>query len=156
MVLPQLRNSHMRSLKLALALLGISLTAARGQRPAPPPADLIVTHARIYTVDDSHPFVSALAVRDGRVAFVGSEREAMVLRGATTKVIDAAGQTVIPGMIDAHAHLFGLGTFLRDIDLTDTRSYDAIVTRVGERAKDVAAGKWVIGRGWDQNKWGDT
>jgi predicted amidohydrolase YtcJ len=123
---------------------------------APRPADLIVTNARIYTVDDSHPFVSALAVRDGRVAFVGSEREAMVLRGATTKVIDAAGQTVIPGMIDAHAHLFGLGTFLRDIDLTDTRSYDAIVARVGARAKDAPAGKWVIGRGWDQNKWGDT
>lgn len=123
---------------------------------APRPADLIVTHARIYTVDDSHPFVSALAVRDGRVAFVGSEREAMVLRGATTRIIDAAGQTVIPGMIDAHAHLFGLGTFLHDIDLTDTRSYDAIVARVGARVKDAPAGKWVIGRGWDQNKWGDT
>src|SRR5262249_42962099 len=110
----------------------------------------------IYTVDDSHPFVSALAVRDGRVAFVGSEREAMVLRGASTRVIDAGGQTVIPGMIDAHAHLFGLGEFLRDIDLTDMRSDDAIVSRVGARVKDAPAGKWVLGRGWDQNKWGDT
>jgi hypothetical protein len=120
------------------------------------PADLIVTHARIYTVDDSHPFVSALAVRGGRVAFVGSEREALLLRGPSTRLIDAAGQTVIPGMIDAHAHLFGLGTFLRDIDLTDTRSYDAIVARVAARVKDLPAGRWVIGRGWDQNKWGDT
>src|SRR5436190_12397076 len=122
-----IRNPHMRSLKLALALFGISLAAASGQRPAPPPADLIVTHAKIYTVDDSHPFVSAMAVRDGRVQFVGSEREALLLRGASTRVIDAVGQTVIPGMVDAHAHLFGLGTFLRDVDLTDTRSYDAIV-----------------------------
>ena len=154
---PRLRDLTLSALihrsPLAAALLfAASALAAQAARPA----DLIITHARIYTVDDSHPFVSALAVRDGRVAFVGSEREAMVLRGATTKVIDGAGQTVIPGMIDAHAHLFGLGTFLRDIDLTDTRSYDAIVTRVGERVKSRPAGQWVIGRGWDQNKWGDT
>jgi len=135
------------ALAISLPLLVPPLTA---QGPAP--ADLIVTHARIYTVDDSHPFVSALAVRGGRVAFVGSEREALLLRGPSTRVIDAAGQTVIPGMIDAHAHLFELGTFLHDIDLTDTRSYDAIVSRVAARVKDIPAGRWVIGRGWDQNK----
>ena len=131
----------------------ISLAA---QRTTPPPADLIVTHARIYTVDDSHPFVSAMAVRDGKIQFVGSEREALLLRGASTRMLDAAGQTVIPGMIDAHAHLFGLGEFLRSIDLTDTRSYDEIVNRVAARVKDAPSGRWIIGRGWDQNKWGDT
>jgi predicted amidohydrolase YtcJ len=71
-------------------------------------------------------------------------------------MLDAGGQTIIPGMVDAHAHLFELGTFLQNIDLTDTRSYDAIVSRVAARLKDVPAGRWVIGRGWDQNKWGDT
>jgi predicted amidohydrolase YtcJ len=154
--LPALRrtpNALRRTLRrspLAASLLSTPLAAQQ------PPADLIVTHARIYTVDDSHPFASALAVRGGRVVFVGSEREALVLRGASTRMIDAGGQTVIPGMIDAHAHLFGLGTFLRDIDLTDTRSYEAIVARVAARVKDAPAGGWVIGRGWDQNKWGDT
>jgi hypothetical protein len=131
-------------------------TTTLAQRSAPPPADLIVTNARIYTVDDSHPFVSALAVRAGLVQFVGSEREALLLKGPSTRVIDAAGQTVIPGMVDAHAHLFELGEFLRSIDLTDTRSFDAIVSRVGARVKETPAGRWVIGRGWDQNKWGDT
>jgi predicted amidohydrolase YtcJ len=154
--LPALRrtaNALRRTLRrspLAASLLSTPLAAQQ------PPADLIVTHARIYTVDDSHPFASALVVRGGRVAFVGSEREALVLRGPSTRMIDAGGQTVIPGMIDAHAHLFGLGTFLRDIDLTDTRSYEAIVARVAARVKDAPAGGWVIGRGWDQNKWGDT
>jgi len=137
------------------ASLGFS-SAASAQRATPPSADLIVTNARIYTVDDARPFVSALAVRDGRVQFVGGVREAMVLRGAATRVVDAAGHTVIPGMVDAHAHLFGLGEFLRSIDLTDTRSFDEIVTRVGARAKEAPAGRWLIGRGWDQNKWGDT
>ena len=97
-----------------------------------------------------------MAVRDGKVQFVGSEREALLLRGTSTRVLDAGGQTVIPGMIDAHAHLFGLGEFLRSIDLTDTRSYDEIVNRVAARIKDAPSGRWIIGRGWDQNKWGDT
>jgi predicted amidohydrolase YtcJ len=140
-----------------LVLAGaLDATAAPAQRQATAPADLILVNTKIYTVDDSHPFVEAMAVRGGRVAFVGSTREALLLRGPSTQVLDLAGRTVIPGMVDAHAHLFGLGTFLRDIDLTDTRSYDAIVTRVAGRAKDLPPGRWVIGRGWDQNKWGDT
>lgn len=136
-------------------MLGLS-SATQAQRTTPAAADLIVTNARIYTVDDGHPFVSALAVRDGKVAFVGSVREALLLRGPNTRVLDAAGRTVIPGMVDAHAHLFGLGEFLRSIDLTDTRSFDEIVSRVGARVKEAPSGRWVIGRGWDQNKWGDT
>ncbi len=138
-----------------LATLALA-TPLIAQRQAPPAADLIVTNARIYTVDDSHPFVSALAVRGERVAFVGSVREAMLLRGPSTRMIDAAGRTIIPGMNDAHAHLFGLGEFLRSIDLTDTRSYNEIVNRVATRVNGAAAGKWIVGRGWDQNKWGNT
>jgi len=138
-----------------VATLGFT-PAVRAQRVAPPAADLIVTNARIYTVDDGHPFVSALAVRDGKVQFVGSVREAMLLRGPSTRVVDAEGRTIIPGMVDAHAHLFGLGEFLRSIDLTDTRSFDEIVARVSARAKEAPSGRWLIGRGWDQNKWGDT
>ena len=108
-------------------LLAAAASPLVAQRSAPPPADLIVTNGKIYTVDDNHPFVSAMAVRDGRIQFVGSEREALLLKGPSTRMLDAGGQTIIPGMIVAHAHLFGLGTFLKNIDLTDTRSYDAIV-----------------------------
>ncbi len=154
---------HLPSLSSALRAAAVTtlaptLLAAQSATPraTPPAADLIVTNARIYTVDDAHPFVSAMAVRDGRVQFVGSMREAMLLRGPSTRVLDAAGRTVIPGMTDAHAHLFGLGEFLHDIDLTDTRSYDQIVARVAEKVKDAPSGRWIKGRGWDQNKWGDT
>jgi hypothetical protein len=150
----------MRPLSLAAAFAALALAIfprlGRAQRPAPQPADLIVTNARIYTVDDNHPFVDALAVRDGRVEFVGSTREALLLRGVSTRVIDAAGRTVIPGMVDAHAHLFGLGEFLANIDLRDTRSYDEVVSRVAARARGTPAGRWILGRAWDQNKWGDT
>ncbi|HEY4129135.1 MAG TPA: amidohydrolase [Gemmatimonadaceae bacterium] len=141
------------------ALAAISVFAPSflsGQRAIPPSADLIVTNARIYTVDDSHPFVEALAVRDGKVQFVGSAREALLLKGPSTRVLDAGGHTVIPGMVDAHAHLFELGTFLHNIDLRDTRSYDQVVARMAERVKQMKPGQWVEGRAWDQNKWGDT
>ena len=93
-----------RSCIALCATLVLSSTAG-AQRAAPPPADLIVINARIYTVDDSHPFVSAMAVRNGRVQFVGSNRETMLLRGPSTRVIDAAGQTVIPGLVDTHLHV---------------------------------------------------
>jgi predicted amidohydrolase YtcJ len=143
---------------LRLSLLAAILLAAplAAQRPAPPAADLIVTNARIYTVDDAHPFVSALAVREGRVQFVGSEREALALRGPATRMVDAAGKTIVPGIVDAHAHLLGLGFTLSDVALFDTRSYDQVVQRVVARMNGAPAGRWIRGRGWDQNKWGDT
>ena len=141
----------------AISLVAAAPALAQRTTPAgPPPADLIVTNARVYTVDDSHPFVSALAVRDGKIEFVGSEREAALLKGPSTRVVDAGGHTVVPGMVDAHAHLFELGASLHNIDLRDTRSFDEVVARVAARVKDVPAGRWIEGRAWDQNKWGDT
>jgi predicted amidohydrolase YtcJ len=141
----------MRFAAFAAVVLALPV-AAQSTRPA----DLIVTNARIYTVDDSRPVVSAMAIRDGRIAFTGSAREAMALKGAGTKVVDAAGRTVIPGMVDAHAHLLGLGQSLRTVPLYGAKSYDEVIARVVARAKGVPAGQWVIGRGWDQNQWGDT
>jgi predicted amidohydrolase YtcJ len=143
---------------LAIAPLVAATATAQNapNTPAAPQADLIVTNARIYTVDDSHPFVSAMAVRNGRVQFVGSESEALHLRGPSTRIVDAGGQTVIPGMVDAHGHLFELGTSLRNVDLTATRSLTDVVNVVAARVQQTPAGQWVVGRGWDQNKWGDT
>jgi predicted amidohydrolase YtcJ len=158
----QILTTRAACLLAIAAALGLP-HASHAQRAAvpspstsPTPADIVVTNARIYTVDDSRPFVSAMAVRDGKVQFVGSVREALLYRGPSTKVLDLTGRTVIPGMVDAHAHLFGLGDFLRNIDLTDTRSFDEIVSRVAARVGQSSGGRWIQGRGWDQNKWGDT
>ena len=107
-------------------------------------ADLIVTNARIYTVDEARPRAAALAVKDGRVAFVGSEREALALRGPSTRLVDAHGNTVIPGMVDAHAHLLGLGLSLEAVKLAGTRSYDEVIRRVVERAREIGFHKMVL------------
>ena len=135
-----------------LALLAAAPLSAQIAKPA----NLIVTNARIYTVDDSRPIVAAMAVRDGRIVFTGSAREAMALKGTSTKIVDLAGRTVIPGMVDAHAHLLGLGQALRIVNLVGAKSYDEVIARVVARAKGLPPGQWLLGRGWDQNQWGDT
>jgi predicted amidohydrolase YtcJ len=140
--------------RLLAAALAVAASPAAAQPPAP--ADLIVTNARIYTADDARPRVEALAVRGGRIAFIGSAREAEALRGAATRVVDAGGETVIPGMVDAHAHFAGLAETLRSVDLTGTRSQAEAVARVVARATTLPPGTWIQGRGWDQNAWGDT
>ena len=121
-----------------------------------PRAEMIVTNARIYTADEAQPLADAMAISGGRLQFVGSATEAMALRGPATKMIDAGGRTIIPGMTDAHAHLYQLGGVLRQVDLTGTRSYEEVVARVVAKAATLPAGTPVIGRGWDQNDWSDT
>ena len=152
-----LLRSALASAIVALAAAP-SLAAQPGRAPATSirPADLVVVNAKIYTVDDSRPTAEALAVRDGRIMFVGSRRGVNAITGPGTKVVDAHGGTIIPGMTDAHAHFMGLGQALRTVDLTGTTSYQQVIDRVVARAKTVPAGTWIIGRGWDQNDWGDT
>ena len=143
-----------RRLALALVLTPLALVAPR--IASSQSADLIVTNARIYTVDENRPVVDAMAIRGGRVVATGPQRGVMTLRGPNTQVLDLHGRTVIPGMIDAHVHLLNLGNSLRNVDLVGTNSYDEVVARVVARAKDTPAGTWIVGRGWDQNDWGDT
>ena len=137
------------------ATLAVSASPAVAQRPQPP-ADLIVSNARVYTADEARPLAEAFAVRDGKVVFVGSNSEAAALKGSATRVLDVQGRTVIPGMVDAHAHFGGLAQTLRSVDLVGTHSYDEVIARVVERAKNTPKGEWIEGRGWDQNAWGDT
>ncbi len=120
------------------------------------PADLVVTNGRIYTADGARPVVDAMAIRAGRVVFVGDRAGARALTGANTRTLDLQGRTVIPGMTDAHAHVTGLGQSLLNVDLVGTTSYEQVIAKVVERARNTPKGEWIIGRGWDQNDWGDT
>ncbi len=151
-------NRILEFARAALLLCAIAGSAAAQGAPAAPasPADLIVTGARIYTVDGAHPMAQALAVRAGRIVFVGSAAEAMVLRGPNTRVLDIPGRTVLPGLVDAHVHLTGLGQSLRVVDLAGVRSYEEVVARVAARAREMRPGEWIRGRGWNQTLWPDT
>ena len=142
-----------------LALLAAPVFTARAQQTAAAPsgaADLIVIADRIYTVDEGRPFATAMAVRGGRILYVGSTSGAMVLRGAKTRVVDYGTRTIVPGITDAHAHMLGLGQALASVDLVGSTSYDTVIARIAAAAKKAPAGAWITGRGWDQNRWGDT
>ena len=115
--------------------------------------DLIIHNAVVYTVDTARPKAEALAIRAGRIAFVGDNTGALAMKGPQTRVIDAGGRAVIPGLHDAHGHFMGLGSALQQIDLRGTPSYEAIVDKVRERAAKARPGEWILGRSWDQNDW---
>lgn len=69
------------------------------------------------------------------------------------RVVDAGGATILPGLTDAHAHLYGLGLALEIVDLTGTQSFDEVIARVKPRAATTPANEWIQGRGWDQTSW---
>ena len=136
-----------------LLMLALLLLAAAGPSFAEDAADLILQHGVFYPVQPAPRVEGSLAVRGGRIVYLGPDAGAERLRGPRTRVIDLAGRTVTPGLIDAHSHLLGLGQALAEVDLTGATSYEEVIRRVREAAARVPAGTWVRGRGWDQNLW---
>jgi predicted amidohydrolase YtcJ len=136
----------MRAIVSELILSIVFTTVAAAQT-----ADLAVTNARIYTVNPKQPNASAIAVRQGRILAVGNDVARYL--GASTRVIDAKGAMVMPGFIDSHGHVRGLGDMLGNIDLRGMTSEREIVEKVRAAAKQHKAGEWIMGRAWDQNLW---
>lgn len=115
------------------------------------PADLLIKNATIYTVDKDFSTASALVVKDGKILEIGLKPE-LELKYDIKKTYDAKGNTVFPGLIDAHAHLYGLGLGLQNVDLIGTTSFDEILGKLVAFQEDKKV-SYLIGRGWDQNKW---
>jgi predicted amidohydrolase YtcJ len=134
-----------------IALAGVP-TGAYAAQTRDETADLIVTGGTIHTVDDAFAGARAFAVRDGRFAYVGSLEGALALRGASTEMLDLGGQTVLPGLIDAHLHLTSVGLDLGEVVLDGLRSYDEVVARTVAFAH-TSPDLWILGDGWDQNLW---
>ncbi len=116
-------------------------------------ADFVIKNASLYTVDEKNPKAEAVAVKDGRIVFVGSNADVAAWIGSATEVVDAQGNFVMPGFIEGHGHIHNLGDFLRDINVMQVKSFDEIVAKVGEAAAKARPGEWIIGRGWHQEKW---
>jgi hypothetical protein len=114
-------------------------------------ADLAIVNARIYTANPRQPRASAMAVRAGKIVAVGDDVSRMT--GPATKSIDAHGMAVLPGLIDSHGHVRGLGTALETLDLRGVKSEKEIADMVRESAKQAKPGDWILGRAWDQNLW---
>jgi len=117
------------------------------------PADLIIRGGRVYTMNPREPLVEAVAMLGNRIVYAGSAQGAESFRAASTSVLDASGLTILPGLIDAHAHLLSLGRSLSELDLAGATSAAQIRQMVLERQKLAQPGVWISGRGWDQNDW---
>jgi len=135
-------------------------------------ANLILTNARVYTLswdepgldgtvmpgsphDENgwHPDAEAIAVGDGKIVYVGSNQRAAEFAGDSSRTIDLAGATVVPGLVDSHTHVFGLGALLDQVNLVGVETEEEAVALVSERAKSVPQGEWIVGRGWDEGAW---
>jgi predicted amidohydrolase YtcJ len=98
-------------------------------------------------------YVQAIAVADGRIVFAGDEEAALGYEGPDTRVLDLDGGTMLPGLVDAHAHIMNLGHYLAELQMVGTTSSAQVRAMVLARQSEVPDGEWIIGRGWDQNDW---
>jgi predicted amidohydrolase YtcJ len=135
------------------AVLVLALAGACAGGPAAEPATLVLQGGRIITVEEARPDAQALAARGGRIVAIGSAEEVQPYIGPQTEVIDLAGLTAVPGLIDGHAHFMGLGRALQVLDLRDAPTWAEIVSMVRDAAARAKPGEWIQGRGWHQEKW---
>lgn len=151
----------MKSFRLlipGMALVFSSVSVAdnapiRGFPPALQPADLVLLDATIATLDPLQPHAQALAVRNGRIAALGSDDAIRHYVGAKTKVLDLHGAFVTPGFIEGHGHLMDTGEALMQVDVGKAANWDDIVAIVKAAVAKAKPGEWIIGQGWQQAKW---
>lgn len=114
-------------------------------------ADRILFFDRVHSIDDAAPRGSAIAIRGSRILAISSEDGILRHRGAKTTLKRFLGAHAYPGLQDAHGHIAGLGD--AGLDLRGLPSYQALVERVRAYASELPPGTWILGRGWDQNRW---
>src|SRR5450755_800267 len=119
-----------------------------GQAQRQPAADLIITNAKVWTVDKAIPSAQAVAVLGDRIVAVGSIADADVWRGPQTQVIDAAGKLLVPGFNDSHVHFISGGSQLDNLQLNDVTSAQEFARRIGEQVTAVPKGGWILGGDW--------
>lgn len=139
---------------LGLFASGCAGTNASAAFPVPAaPADLVLTGGVVYTMDPARPRAEAVAVRGERVVAVGSSAEMKAFLGPRTRIVELGGRAVVPGLVDAHCHLYGLGVSLETLSTRGAKSPEEVARAVAEVAQKRASGEWITGRGWDQNLW---
>lgn len=159
------RRTAPRSAPTRILTLALVLAACGG---APGPADavghaargeimekpIVLTAEHIVTLARETPLSpTALVVTAGRVVYIGDLAGAMAAAGPEAVRVDFPGGTVVPGLVDAHAHFAGLGKALMEVDLGGARSVDEVVDRVRLAAGRLGPEGFIEGRGWDQNDW---
>ncbi len=139
---------------LSMGLLLLAVASANARQHAS--ADLVIVHGRVWTVDHAHPQAEAVAIQGSRIIAVGTDTEIANWVGPRTKKIDAQGKSVLPGFIDAHVHFSSGGGEISSVHLRDAATPQEFSRRIGEYAKKLPKGEWILGGTWDHELWGGT
>ena len=134
--------------KIALYACLLVTLAAAAQTP-----DLVLIHGKILTVDAHDSIAEAIAIHDGKIMAVGTNRAMLALATDKARILDLEGKTVTPGLIDSHAHLAGGGVDeLYSLSLSDAANIDEVLRRVQAASEKLQPGEWLTGSGWDEGK----
>ena len=136
-----------------LLLAGVLFALACNQHKSIP-ADLVVMNARIYTVNSNEPWAQAMAVREGKIIAVGSDKSIAAYQDSSTRIIDAKGHRVLPGFVDAHVHILAGAAQLEQVSLNDAETIGDFQKLIKDYAAAHPEKKWIRGMGWYYNIFG--
>ena len=114
---------------------------------------IMLFNCRIFTLDKDNPAANCVIIKGNELVYVGDEKNKIELTAGNVKEYDLQGAVVMPGLIDAHAHLLGLGRYLDELQLRDIKSPEEVHQMVLKKIRTVEPGIWISGRGWDQTTW---
>ena len=137
-------------------VVAISAFAAPDGMSQPANVDLIITNARIYTVNPRQPWAEAIAIGGGKIVAVGDRKPIEALRGPATRVIDAGQRLLLPGFVDCHIHFMDGSLGLTRVDLNDAASVAEIQKRVKAYADAHPKEPWIQGMGWTYPTFGPS
>ena len=140
--------------KNTIAILLISMLIASCTSSQQESASLVITGARVWTGDLEQPWAEAVASKGEKIVAVGSTDLIAPLIGADTVVISIDGSMLVPGFIDTHEHFLSGSSGLASVQLRDAKTPEEFSTRVGEFAKKIEPGEWIMNGAWDHTNWG--
>lgn len=143
----------MKKIRIILIATLLLIGAASCQNRFPK-AELIVTNAKIWTGNEQRPWAKAMAVEGETIIAVGNLERVMKYKSSKTTIIDMKSRLVTPGFIDAHVHLYQGGANLISVQLRDARTPEEFIGRIGDYAKTLKPGEWILGGDWDGKEWG--
>jgi predicted amidohydrolase YtcJ len=147
------RSREDARMKIRAAFLFLAFCTALPAAPQPETAGIVFIDGNIYTMNERQPRAEAIAVKDGRVVFVGSNAEAKKYQTPGVRTVDLAGKTVVPGLTDSHCHIFGIGEREMNLNLEGANTLEDFLAKVKERVAKTERGKWITGRGWIETFW---
>ncbi len=114
---------------------------------------LILVNGKIWTGDPNSRFVDAVAIDGNRIVVAGTRDEATRAAGPNARTIDLRGRLAVPGFIDNHTHFIDGGFEISRVQLRDASTPQEFARRIGEYAKKIGKGKWIVGGQWDHTIW---